>query len=238
MRTVILSLAVLSFSGSALAQQEAGSASAGATASTSATPATADVSVSTETTTEEADTGIPGSLVLGAGVGGIFPQPFSSLGSHVAVALEVGYRLPFLEQRLEIMSGLGYSPPGRSFDVTRTDGKYSGDVTEQELHLSLGVRARLMPRSSPWNVSLGVGPRMFFLKTTSSGSKAGQSFAEYTEKSTQVGVFGVVGGEYVLGPGAIFLDVDLGYAKLPHQITGDASTGNLAALVGYRFFLL
>ena len=34
------------------------------------------------------------------------------------------------------------------------------------------------------------------------------------------------------------LDLDFGWSPLPHQITGDVSTGNIAATLGYRFFLL
>lgn len=242
MRTVVLSVAFLTLAASAAAQEAAPAATtppatppAGGSAGASAS---ADVSTTDAPASTEGDPTIPGSLVIGAGVGGIFPQPFSELGTHVAVALQLGYRLPFASERLEIMTGAMYSPPGNKFDMKRPDGTYGGDMTEKELDVSLGLRGRLMERSSPWNVSLGLGGRMFFLETTSNGSKGGQSFAEFKEQSSQAGFFAVLGGEYVLGPGAIFLDVDFGYAKLPHKITGDASTGNLTGLLGYRLFLL
>src|SRR5262245_49116683 len=60
------------------------------------------------------DEGIPGSLVVGGEIGGIFPQPFAELGTHVAFGIELGYRLPIWEQRLEIMFDAGFAPPGNS----------------------------------------------------------------------------------------------------------------------------
>lgn len=245
MRTVLLSVAFLTLAASAAAQEAAPGATPPAEQPPPATTATAGAQTSVEADTAtaepasaEGDPTIPGSLVIGGGVGAIFPQPFTSLGSHVAVALQLGYRLPFASERLEIMTGAMYSPPGNSFTMKRPDGSYAADMTEKELDVSLGLRVRFLERSSPFNISLGAGGRMFFLQTTSNGSKAGQNYAEFKEQSSQAGFFAVLGGEYILGPGALFLDVDFGYAKLPHTITGDANTGNLTALLGYRFFLL
>jgi hypothetical protein len=186
----------------------------------------------------EDDPTIPGALVIGAEIGAIFPQPFTELGTHVAFGIELGYRLPFWDQRLEIMSALAFSPPNNDFTERRDDGDYSGEIDQQELTLSLGPRIHVMERSSPWNVTIAAGGRLFFLRTYSNGSRAGQEFAEFTEESTQMGFFFALGGEYVLGPGALFLDLDLGWSKLPHQITGDVNTGNIMATLGYRFFLL
>ncbi len=262
MRTVLFTLAFSTLAASAAAQEtgatappaegaapaaEAPAAEA-APAAEGAASADAQADVSTDNlpaadATEE-DTTIPGSLVLGLGVGGIFPQPFTSLGTHVAVAFQLGYRLPFAGERLEIITGLAYSPPNNSFDTKQPVGTtfagdtYSGEVTEKELHTSLGLKARLNDRTVPWNVNLGLGGRLFFLETVSSGKKGGQSFLEYKEQSSQFGFFAVIGGEYNLGPGALFLDVDFGYASLPHKITGDANTGNITGLIGYRLFLL
>jgi hypothetical protein len=89
------------------------------------------------------DEGIPGSLVVGGEIGGIFPQPFSELGSHVVFGVELGYRLPMWQQRLEILFDAGFSPPGNSVSVVRPDGTYEGEIDQQELHFSLGPRGRL-----------------------------------------------------------------------------------------------
>lgn len=181
---------------------------------------------------------LPGALVVGGEVGAIFPQPFTSLGSHVAFGVELGYRLPFWGQRLEIMADAGYSPPANSFTDKQTSATYDATARSKELHFSLGPRFHFMDRSSPWNITLAAGGRLFLLESTSNGSRGDNKFAEYREQSTQMGFFAALGGEYVLGPGAIFLDVDFGYAKMPHTITGDSNTGNLSTTLGYRFFLL
>jgi hypothetical protein len=229
MRAIATSL-VLGLSLWALPAAGQQAASAGFTADTSG--------VSVDGGGSGPDEGIPGSLVVGGELGGIFPQPFSELGTHVVFGVEVGYRLPMWEQRLEIMFDAGYSPPGNSFETRRADGTYEGEIDQQELHFSLGPRGRLNAPSEAWNLTGALGGRLFLLRTTSSGSKGGQEFMEYTEQSTQFGFFVALGGEYNLGPGAIFLDLDLGWADLPHKITGDTSTGNIAATLGYRFFLL
>lgn len=185
----------------------------------------------------------PGPLVVGAELGAIFPQLFSELGTHVSFGLELGYALPFLEQKLEVMFAAGYAPPANDFSVAGFDG----EVDVQELTFSLGPRYRFLSRTEPWNVTAAIGPRLFLVRSTSSGSRGGEDFAEFEEQSTEVGFFLALGGEYRLGPGALFLDLDLGYSGLSHEITGDgepssgpdaASTGNLAATLGYRLFLL
>lgn len=185
----------------------------------------------------------PGPLVVGAELGAIFPQPFSALGTHVSFGLELGYALPWLERKLEVMFGAAYAPPANSFELE----DYSGEVDVQELTFSLGPRYRFLARSEPWNVAAALGVRLFLLRSTSAGSRDDESFSEFEEQSTQVGFFLALGGEYRLGPGALFLDLDLGYSGLPHEITGDgepdtgpdkASTGNIATTLGYRLFLL
>ena len=192
----------------------------------------------------EADEGdVPGPLVVGLELGAIFPQPFSELGTHVSFGLELGYALPFIEQKLEVMLAAAYAPPANDFTLA----DYKGEVSVQELTFSLGPRYRFLARTEPWNIDAALGVRLFLVQSTSSGSRAGESFADFEEQSTEVGFFLALGGEYRLGPGALFLDLDLGYSGLSHDITGDgepksgpdaASTGNLAATLGYRFFLL
>ena len=204
-------------------------------------PTSAGISADTSGATSSAegpDQGIPGALVLGAEVGGIFPQPFSELGTHVVVGVDVGYRLALWKQRLEIMLGVGYSPPQNTFTESRVEGKYEGELVQQELAFSLGPRLRLNPPTEAWNLTGALGPRLFLLRSLSNGSRDGEPFMEYTEQSTQIGFFVALGGEYNLGPGALCLDLDFGWSPLPHQITGDVSTGNIAATLGYRFFLL
>jgi hypothetical protein len=207
-------------------------------------PAPTPVEPLPEQEPSESDDGdSPGPLVVGLELGAIFPQPFSELGTHVSFGLELGYALPFLVQKLEVMLAAAYAPPANDFELT----DYKGEVSVQELTFSLGPRYRFLARNEPWNIAAALGLRLFLVRSTSSGSRAGESFAEFEEQSTEVGFFLALGGEYRLGPGALFVDLDLGYSGLSHDITGDgkpsgapdaASTGNLAATLGYRLFLL
>ena len=168
-------------------------------------------------------------FVVGGEVGGIIP--FSKLTPHVATGIELGYMLPVVERRLEILASVGWAPPRHNY----TDGMYQAKVTQHELHVSLGPRFRFLDVGGPFNISLAAGPRLYFLRSLSNGSAGGQSFIEYREQSSKFGFFAALGGEYHLGPGALFLDLDFGWAKLDHRITGDASTANLSPTVGYRF---
>jgi hypothetical protein len=226
-------LFVLAMAAPALAQDESApmdepSASASASASADVSVSMADVDTPNK----------PGAFVIGGEIGGIFPQPFTELGTHIAFGLEVGYRLPFVGQRIEIMLDAGYSPPNNSFKVTRREGEYSAKIVSQQLHFSLGPRFRVMEGGvSPWNMTIGLGPRLFLLRSISSGSRDGNKMIEYREQSSQVGFFAGIGGEYTLGPGALFLDADLGYAKMNHRISGDVNTGNITLTLGYRLFL-
>src|SRR5262245_12739564 len=181
---------------------------------------------------------IPGALVIGGEVGAIFPQPFSELGTHIAVGIELGYRLPMWAQRLEIMLGVGYTPPSNAFSEDRTDAEYDAKARAKQLYFSLGPRFRVMERASPWNITIALGPRLYLMEATSTGSRGNNDFATFKEQDTKFGFFVALGGEYTLGPGALFLDLDFGYAKLPKEIMGDANAGNITATLGYRFFLL
>jgi hypothetical protein len=205
--------------------------------------ASATFDTSSGLTTEGLGADAPGPLVIGAEIGAIFPQPFSELDTHVAFGIELGYKLPFWGQRLEIMGAAGFSPPGNSEKIEHGSPdseqlRYKTEITQQMLFFSLGPRLRVMEASSPWNMTIAAGGRLFLLRTYSNGSREGEKFAEFTEQSTKFGFFVALGGEYRLGPGAIFLDVDLGWSKLDHKITGDVSTGNISPTLGYRFFLL
>lgn len=229
MRARALILA-LGFTLPALAEEQAGASAS----------ASLDTGVSSDARAPGDSDAIPGALVIGGEVGAIFPQPFTELDTHVAAGIELGYRLPMWGQRLEIMGAATYSPPRNEDSLEHGDPalEYDIEVVQQELSFSLGPRFRVMDRASPWNVTIALGGRLYLLRSYSNGSRAGNEFAEFSEQSTQFGFFLALGGEYMLGPGALFLDLDLGYSKLPHDITGDVSTGNITPTLGYRLFLL
>jgi hypothetical protein len=168
------------------------------------------------------------SFAVGAELGGTVP--FTTLGSQVAVGIELGYLLPVLERRLEVLLGAGWAPPQREY----TDGAYRAEVTQHELHFSLGPRYRVFEVGGPFNLSGAAGGRMYLLRSVSAGTAGAQPFPEYREQSTRFGFFLAAGGEYRLGPGSLFLDVDFAWAPLPHRITGKSSTASVSPTLGYR----
>jgi hypothetical protein len=168
------------------------------------------------------------SFAVGAELGGTVP--FTTLESQVAIGIELGYLLPVLERRLELLLGAGWAPPQRSY----TDGAYRAEVTQHELYFSLGPRYRFLEVGGAFNLSGAAGGRLYLLRSVSAGAAGDQEFLEYREQSTRFGFFLAAGGEYRLGPGWLFLDLDFAWAPLPHRITGQASTANLSPTLGYR----
>ena len=168
------------------------------------------------------------SFAVGAELGGIVP--LTTLGSQVALGIELGYLLPVLDRRLELTLAAGWAPPQRSF----TDGPYRAEVTQHELHFSLGPRYRLLDLAGKLNFNVSTGARLYLFRSVSAGTAMDQKFLEYREQSTHLGFFLTAGGEYRLGPGRLFLDLDFAWAPLPHRITGDTSSANISPTLGYR----
>jgi hypothetical protein len=172
--------------------------------------------------------GVLPSFAVGAELGGTVP--LTTLGSQVALGIELGYLLPVLDRRLELTLAAGWAPPQRSF----TDGPYRAEVTQHELHFSLGPRYRLLDLAGKLNFSVASGARLYLFRSVSEGTAMEQKFLEYREQSTHLGFFLTAGGEYQLGPGRLFLDLDFAWAPLPHRITGDTSSASISPTLGYR----
>lgn len=176
-----------------------------------------------------------------------FSQVFSDLGVAPAGEIEIGYRIPFLERRLGVFVAAGYQytygdGSGADPRLASTDGTpyphgYSWDLDEHAVIVTLGFLGRIFPESEALSPYLWVGPRVYLLMSAIDGEAGGQAFGENTETSTEVGVAGGVGVEYFLGLGPIFGEIEFAWSPLAHDITGDASTGQLGLTVGYRFLL-
>jgi hypothetical protein len=177
-----------------------------------------------------------------------FAQVFSDLGVAPAGELEFGYRLPFLGRRLAIFVSGGYQysyatgTVGPDDRLVGPDGApypdgYNWDLDEHAVTLTLGFLGRIFADTDAFSPYLWVGPRVFFLESVVNGSAGGEAFGENTETSTEFGVAAAVGVDYVLGPGALFGEVEVGWSPLGHDITGDSSTGQLGIALGYRLLL-
>jgi len=95
-----------------------------------------------------------------------------------------------------------------------------------------------MPPGAPLSAYAQIGPRVYLMNAvmTASGN-GGADFGENEETNTEVGF--VVGGgvEWLLGPGALFGAVKVGFSDLDQRLTGDANTGAAVVDLGYRFLL-
>lgn len=179
-----------------------------------------------------------GGLVLaGARVGGIVP--FSGLSPFVTVGVEVGYVFPWLDQALAAAVHVDYTQPTK--DGTQTDARLNGStqtydwkLKEQELAVMPVVMYRLtmLGKFVPY---LGVGPRIYMLKSTTKASVGDVQISETTEKNSKVGVGIPLGCEYSIGPGGIIAELLFQYGGLNHTITGASNTGAVSLALGYRF---
>jgi hypothetical protein len=179
-------------------------------------------------------------IVAGARAGVTLPQISSELGAHFVGAIEAGYILPWLQGRLQVFGAAAYCQPehtasGTDPRLTATAGSYSFTTIQREMTFDLGVLGRFLPQSSMFNGYAAVGPRLYLLQTVTSGKSGGENFGTNREQSTKAGVYTAVGGEMILGPGRVMLQMAFAYSPLGHEITGDISTSSLMISAGYRF---
>ena len=180
-------------------------------------------------------------IVVGAHLGVIAPGVSSELGAHVVATLEGGYVLPWLEGRLQVFGSVSYAQPERS--ETRDDprledagGTYQYTTIQRELTFDAGLLARLFPPGEPFNAYASFAPRLFLLETETYGKAGGEKFGTNYEQSTKFGFCFALGGEMILGPGRILVQLGFSYSQLQHAITGNVPTGALTASAGYRMF--
>ena len=186
------------------------------------------------------------SLMLGLRIGATVPQPFNKLDANFLGELELAYQLPFIGKRLGVFLDAGYSQP--TLSATKSDARVPGgmvtyDQTIRDLGFSLGVHF-WQPIASKLLVYGGAGARLHLTHTLINATSGGQPYGENTEDSTRVGAMVRLGAGYVLGPGALVLEIHFEWTGIDHLITGgersgeSANTSNLAFQLGYQFFLL
>jgi hypothetical protein len=180
-----------------------------------------------------------GAIVLSGGLGILMPRLTSNLGTSFQGSLEAGYAWPWLEGRLETYSAIGYTQPHHSGTGTDSrlvgeQGAYQFTTLRHELTLDLGLRCRVFPLDASLNLFGALGPRAAFLLTETSSRTGGISLGTTSEKSLQGGLFAAIGGELMLGPGRITLQLTYGQTPADHLITGDVSAGALCVSAGYR----
>jgi hypothetical protein len=181
-------------------------------------------------------------LDLAAKVGGSFGQPFGDLGASFLPEVEVGWTLPWLDRSFEVAFSAQWAAPKASgvdaADVRLPgDGVMKYDVKLSQAILTLGARYRIpVPVAwvRPW---VYLGARTYLVETEVSGSAGGKPFGTNRETGTEFGVLGSVGADWFVGPGAIDVELQVGWAGLGGVVLSKANAGSMNVLVGYRFFL-
>ncbi|MEK7705337.1 MAG: hypothetical protein AAB426_10290 [Myxococcota bacterium] len=177
------------------------------------------------------------SWLVGAHLGAAVPGVVSKLGVGGSGGIDVGYLLPWLEQRVQVYGRFDYLRPSytASGDDPRlvTSTSYSYKVIEEELVVGLGAVARLWQPGSYLNVYGRLGGETRLQRSTARGRATTSLFGENNETKTAAGLLLGGGGELRFGPGVAFAELDLSYADLHHAITGDSATGGLGLLAGY-----
>ena len=174
--------------------------------------------------------------LFGVMAGGLVP--FSGLTPGVQVALEAGLVLPVLHRGLAVAVDVDYAQAWDSSTtsdarVLSAGGVYTWNLTQEFLTVMplLMYRLTTLKSITPF---IGVGPRIYFVRSTTSGSAGTSAIADTTEVSTQIG-FGVpLGIEIKLGPGGILAEVLGQWGPYTHTATGDTHTGAIGLSLGYR----
>jgi Outer membrane protein beta-barrel domain len=183
-----------------------------------------------------ANTGLTVGLKLGAG----FSQPFGDLGTGFLTELEVGYVLPVAKRALAVFVSGGYTQPGaegKNLVDERLPGPASYELTQQQLLVTLGLTYRLHLDNKLVRPYASLGPRLFMMRTQTTGSAGGMPFGDNEETATTIGLFGALGAELYIGPGAALIELSMTWARINGYVLRDTSASALGIGVGYRLFL-
>jgi opacity protein-like surface antigen len=165
---------------------------------------------------------------------------FGGLSPFVIGGVELGVVAPWLHRSFALAVNVDYTVPKKSGEETdpriSPGGKYTWHLTQQELNVMpvFMYRMTMLGRVVPY---VGIGPRIYFLRSTVRSGEGTPTFQETTEQSMKVGFGLPLGVEIGLGPGGFIGEFLLQYGKLDHTATGSSNTGAASISVGYRFIV-
>ena len=181
-------------------------------------------------------------LVVGARLGALFGQPFSTLGAAFIPELSVAYHPDLWMRRLGVVFALSYSRP--QTESTHVDPRmtengglmiYRHTLHDFAMSLSPTLWLPIGPMFIPY---ASAGIKMHLYRNDGEGSTgATTQFGENQEPKTRVGFVGRLGLGIQLGPGAATVDLTVDAAPVNEVTTGDANAGDLIISAGYSLFL-
>lgn len=197
-------------------------------------------STSDDETAAWSTTGLVIGVKAGAGIG----APVSELGATFVGELELGYALPLPEpigRSLELFTAGAYVSPSTEGTAGEPDPRLPGDgsfnyeITQQAVVLTLGARYRISLADDTIAPYLSAGGRMYLMRTSIEGEASGQALGTTEETASAFGLHAALGVDFRLGPGAVLVEGQLGYAPIDGYVMRDTNAGGIVLLAGYRF---
>jgi hypothetical protein len=185
-------------------------------------------------------------IVIGGKVGASLGAPFNELGNSPSFELELGYLLPMprpIHHAFELFVDGGYSAPGSSGVSSKADPRLPGDgklhytLQHHILSVSAGLLFRVPLPTRLLAPYASLAWRGLAIDTRVTGNAGGEPFGATNERGFVHGLVFAGGLDIFLGPGALFGELQLGYAPRDAYIVQDTNLSALVLMVGYRLML-
>jgi hypothetical protein len=143
----------------------------------------------------------------------------------------------------ELFSSFAYAAPHTSGHISLRDARLPGDglatyaLEQQMAALTFGLLYRLELPAHVLSPYAAAGARFNMMRTKAHGEVAGQTLGENQETSSAWGAYFAGGIDVYLGPGAVLVELQLGFASVNDFVLRDTNVGVLNLMVGYRLFL-
>ena len=211
------------------------------------TPASATTAPSAEETSPQvpgpaaapATAGFPGSgfgLLVEPRVGGFLPS--GRLGMSASAGVQFG-RILSEDKQLWAIAELAFARPtlrGRGGTAEEPLGTFRYRLAVDDYSVLLGSRMMFPTRFERFTPFAEAGVKLHVLHSTSTGrSDSLGSFGTTEETSLAPGLALRGGAAYRLGPGAVSAALELGYARVDQDVTGDVWFGGLGFYGGYLY---
>jgi hypothetical protein len=183
-------------------------------------------------------------LLLAVRLGPSFPQAFNKLDTNFVLDVELALQLPFFHRRFGLFLDGSFSQPTasgtkQSAQIGASGGQ--GDMvgytlTQRDFGVTLGVQYLHFVKQRV-GLYLGVGAKVHFTRDIVDQHAGSVDLGTNTEDSSRIGVIARAGLGIKLGPGMLVIELHYEHAPVKQLVTGDDNTADLAAQLGYAFFL-